>query len=180
MIMKSLLVFLLSLFVSSSFGSDFVKSPIVDNPIVDSIISVNHLKKKDYILYTFGEDSLGYSSILFVKTEPCVKYWMVKRKLDNSYSSDSEYVDKSGTLLESKIFEYPFKKKCGVEKNEQTLRFVPPLSYFKLVIYQGVEGSFYFEDNCTPVSYLSKNGKTKYRNEWLKILKKDVDYVLSH
>lgn len=110
---------------------------------------------------------------MFVETTTDVEYWII-------YYDD---VIKSGKLSTQAIFQYSDYKKTGVIESEKCSKqtFVPPIISgldTEFVIYKDKSCDFYFEYGKNIASFKEDIRRTKFRKEWLDIIRNQVRTIL--
>ncbi|MFC6996086.1 hypothetical protein [Rufibacter roseus] len=139
------------------------------NEIVEKVKSGSAFKMLVYLPKV--EDTEKVSSILVVQKGSKVFYWLIK---------DDSVLTK-GQLESNKIFSYQYASLTGATKREDTLRFVPPLVNgieTESVIYEDRKVRFYFELGKNVAGYSPDPAVEKYRQEWLEIIREELNLLL--
>ena len=120
------------------------------------------------LIYQPALETLDFTSILLVHKERSVTFWKIR----------NDTILKTGKITNDSIFSYKNNLQTGVRKTEDKLKFVPPLACCNIIIYIDSKNSFYFEDENIPATYAPNNIYQKYRIEWTRIIKNEIDSII--
>ena len=173
--MKQLYLALIIIFVFcklSTAQNIYLKIPnyfdkTIINHLVDSL--QKHSVLKEYLIYQkpLGKDKI--ISYLFCKQATNCIVWMIYK--------DSILTTQLRDIIP--LFSYKYVSRTGVVKEEDKLKFRPPLLSVldnEVVIYYNVKNktSFYFEYGNNVTTYEPLTSKEKYRKEWISLIRKSL------
>jgi len=122
------------------------------------------------LIYQPALETLDFTSILLVQKERKVTFWKIR----------NDTILKTGKITNDSIFLYKNNLQTGVRKTEDKLKFVPPLVCCNIIIYIDSTNSFYFEDQIIPGTYAPNNIYQKYRIEWARLIKNEIDSIIKN
>lgn len=174
--MKTILFFITFIGLSFFCSSQNKYLPLRDvfgQEVIDSIENQYDSKAYRLIVYNRFFDDFDYDAILIISNYQKTMYWCIR---DDS-------VVFSGTLSSNTIFLYKNYQKTGAIEKEKFSgdTFIPPVlcgANTENVIYKDNNISFYFEYGDNLVSHEELPERKKYREEWLKIIRKDLDSII--
>ena len=168
--MKIKIVFFLLIFVTNTYSQKYVSASnwYSDKTSINRIWK--HYKRENckLLIYQHALDTLNFTSLLLIKDMKSVTYWKIR----------NDTILASGKITHDAIFSYKNYLKTGVKESEHNLKFVPPLVCCNVIFYIDSNNSFYFEDENTPTTYAPNNNYQKYRIEWTRIIKNEIDSII--
>jgi len=168
--MKTIYILLLIIFSIEASSQNYVRAltSFANEKKISEIKSQKTKGKYQLFIYQTISCSSKIYSILIIKKNLVSNYWII---LNDS-------ITKHGTLNNDSIFLYKNYLKTGVTKYEDKLQFTPPLICCKIAIYEDNKIRFYFEDEKVPNTYIANEKSKIYRDEWIRIIKKDLTPLL--
>jgi hypothetical protein len=138
-----------------------------DKKVIGELKNKNKSAFYKLLVYQPSSDEGKISSIIFIQNKNGINYWVVK----------TDSIITNGKLNNSRIFSYREYLKTGATKQEDKLKFVPPLMNgieTENVIYEDVKQKFYFEYGKNVTGYSPDVRLEKYRKEWLEIIRSEL------
>lgn len=167
--MKIKIILIFFLFTTEAFSQKYVDgwNLCTDKITVDKIRKYHKLENNKLLIYQPAKETLDFSSILLIKEGKSVRFWEIK----------NDTIVKTGRIEHDLIFDYVNIAKTGVRKTEHDLKFVPPIVCCNAIIYIDYKYNFYFEDDIIPGTYVPNCNYQKYRIEWTRIIKNEIDSI---
>ena len=138
-----------------------------DKKIIGELKNKNKSASYKLLVYQPSSDEKKASSIILIQNKNGINYWVVK----------NDSIITNGKLNNSKIFSYKGYLKTGATKQEDKLKFVPPLMNgieTENVIYEDAKQKFYFEYLKNITGYSPDLRLEKYRKEWIEIIRSEL------
>jgi len=177
--MKALYLSIILIAVSSVFFSySQVKYlPLIqvkDQLVIDSIENQYFTKKCKSIIYDRSYMNTDCDIILVISCCNVTRYWVLK----------NDSIIANGNLESDSIFLYQDYKKAGAINKERFTpkTFIPPILggiNTENVVYKDDNAVFYFEFGKNIVSHKELPERKKHREEWLKIIRHELNPIIS-
>ncbi|BEH00545.1 hypothetical protein [Bacteroides sedimenti] len=170
--MKTIKVLILLFFTVNVYSQKYisVSNWYADKKSINKIVKDYAKEEKKLLIYQPSLETLDFTSLLLVSKGKSVRFWKIK----------NDTILNTGKIRNDSIFSYRHFLKTGVRVTEDKLKFVPPLSCCNIIIYIDSKRSFYFEDENTPVTYSPDENYQKYRIEWRKIIKNEIEGIINN
>ena len=146
-----------------------VKSQLV----IDSIENQYFTKKCKSIIYDRSYRNVDCDIILVISCCSITNYWVLR----------NDSIISTGNLESDSIFLYKDYKKAGAINKERftSETFIPPIlggMNTENVVYKDNNAVFYFEYGKNLVSHKESLERKKYREEWLKIIRRELNPII--
>ncbi|VBB44333.1 exported hypothetical protein [uncultured Paludibacter sp.] len=161
----SILLFCISLSYSQKYAQVL---GFGDQCTINQLYKSNKKNKCRVLIYQPSFETLGFTSILLIKSSNLVVYWKINK---------SKIIVK-GTIENDSIFSYNNFYLTGVRETEYGLKFIPPQDAFNTVIYFDNKYKFYFENEDSPGTYVPDPKYQKYREEWSRIILNELKPII--